>query len=283
MGQDSLSAEAISREQLHRYAQDLVLVYQSERKKTRELAATNAQLVKYAGDLKIIIQELHNTNRQLQEAYLDTIHRLVLAAEYKDEDTGDHIVRMSRYSALLAERYGFGEQEVQDILIAAPMHDVGKIGIPDSILMKPGKLSEEEFTIIRTHPAIGATILAGSSAGILKIAEQIALTHHEKWNGSGYPHGVAGEQIPVVGRIVALADTFDALTSRRPYKDPYPIAVAADIIVKERGRHFDPRLTDLFSDSLQDLVAIKRAVDADLPVVTGYVLSARDSQDIAAS
>jgi putative two-component system response regulator len=129
---------------------------------------------------------------------------------------------MGRYSALIAEKLGLPSKEVQNILYASPMHDVGKIGIPDNILMKPGKLTDEEFGIMKTHSIIGANILAHSKSKILKVAEQIALYHHEKWNGKGYPQGLSGDNIPLVGRIVALADVFDALTSRRPYKDPFP-------------------------------------------------------------
>jgi len=182
----------------------------------------------------------------------------VLAAEYKDEDTGDHIVRMSRYSALIAEKLGLPAEEVQNILYAAPMHDVGKIGIPDSILMKPGKLTDEEFETMKTHSVIGANILAYSKAEVLKLAEQIAISHHEKWNGKGYPQGLAGDNIPLVGRIVGLADAFDALTSKRPYKDPFPVEVALDIIKKDRGEHFDPAIVDVFLKNIDEILKIKQ-------------------------
>jgi len=238
--------ESVNTDQLKKYAEDLTEVYKSEKEKRKELQISEQQLVKYADDLNTTILELKTANQDLQEAYLDTIHRLVLAAEYKDEDTGDHIMRMSSYSALIAKKLGFSAKEVQDILYAAPMHDVGKIGIPDKILIKPGKLTEEEFEVIKTHSTIGAKILANSKAEILKIAEQIALSHHEKWNGRGYPEGFSGDNIPLVGRIVGLADAFDALTSKRPYKDPFPVEVALDIIKKDRGQHFDPDVVDVF-------------------------------------
>ncbi|MBW2678848.1 MAG: HD domain-containing protein [Deltaproteobacteria bacterium] len=240
-------------DQLKKYADDLSKVYQSEKEKRKELQTANKQLVKFADDL-------NKTVKELQEAYLDTINRLVLAAEYKDEDTGDHIVRMSRYSALIAEKMGLSRKEAQDILYAAPMHDVGKIGIPDNILMKPGKLTDEEFDTMKTHHTMGATILAESKAEILRIAQVIAISHHEKWNGRGYPRGLAGDKIPIAGRIVGLADVFDALTSKRPYKIPYPVEVAVDIIQKERGEHFDPDVADVFLENIDEFVKIKEEV-----------------------
>lgn len=236
--------------QLEKYAHDLAEIYKSEKQKRKDLQAANEQLVKFADDL-------NKTVKELQGAYIDTIHRLVLAAEYKDEDTGAHIVRMSYYSALIAEKLGLQAKDVQNILYAAPMHDVGKIGIPDSILMKPGKLTEEEFDLMKIHTTIGAKILANSKSKILQVAEQIALSHHEKWNGKGYPLGLSGDDIPLAGRIVALADVFDALTSKRPYKNPFPVKVAIDIIKKERGQHFDPDVVDIFLENIDEILKIK--------------------------
>nr|HID59845.1 HD domain-containing protein [Desulfobacterales bacterium] len=249
-------------DQLRKYAKDFAEVYRSEKEKRKELEATNQQLVKYAEDLNKTLIELKTVHQYLQQAYLDTIHRLVLAAEYRDEGTGSHIVRISRYSALIAERFGLPADDVQNIVYAAPMHDVGKIGIPDSILMKPGKLTDEEFEIMKTHTTIGANILANSKAKILQVAHQIALSHHEKWNGKGYPQGLSGDKIPLVGRIVSLADVFDALTSRRPYKEPYPVEVALEIIKKERGKQFDPDLVDVFLGNIDEILKIKKEVDS---------------------
>jgi len=244
-------------DQLQKYAKDLAEVYQSKKEKAKELHTTKQQLFQYADDLNQIILELKTANQELQESYLDTIHRLVLAAEYKDEDTGDHIVRMSRYCAFIANKRGLTPMEVQHILYASPMHDIGKIGVPDNILMKPGKLTDEEFETMKTHTTIGAKILAHSKSEILKVAEQIGLYHHEKWNGTGYPHGLSGDTIPLTARIVALADTFDALTSKRPYKDPYPFEVAYNIIKKERSQHFDPAIVDVFLDNIDEILKIK--------------------------
>ncbi len=263
--------------QLKKYADDLGKVYQSEKEKRKELQAANEQLVKFADDLNKTFSELKSTHEELQEAYLDTIHRLVLAAEYKDEDTGDHIVRMSRYSALIAAKLGLPDSDVQNIRYAAPMHDVGKIGIPDNILMKPGKLTDEEFDFMKTHTNIGAKILADSKAEILQLAQQIAVSHHEKWNGRGYPQGILGDKIPNAGRIVGLADVFDALTSRRPYKDPYPVEVAVDIIKKERGEHFDPEVADAFLENLDGFLKIKAEVgSAEEVSLADFIWSERD-------
>jgi len=269
--------DSVDRNQLQKYAEDLAEIYKSEKEKRKALEASNKQLMKYADDMSKIILELKTVHQELRESFLDTIHRLVLAAEYKDEDTGDHIKRMSQYCALIAEKLGLPAKEVQNILYAAPMHDVGKIGIPDSILLKPGKLTEEEFATMKTHTVIGAKILANSKAEILKIAEQIAISHHEKWNGKGYPQGLSGDNIPLVGRIVGLADVFDALTSKRPYKSPYPVEVACDIIKKERGQHFDPDMVDIFLENIDEVLKIKAEVDEAIDVnLSNFTYSERD-------
>jgi len=226
-------------------------------------------------------QKLVAAHEALQASYLDTIHRLVVATEYKDEDTGDHIVRIGRLGALLAKRRGLSDREVEHIGFAAPMHDIGKIGIPDHILLKPGKLTAEEFEIMKTHTTIGARILSKSKSEIIRCAQQIAISHHERWDGSGYPQGLAGERIPITGRIVALADTFDALTSRRPYKEPYPLEQTLAIMQQSRGSHFDPDLLDLFMASIDDIVAIKKEVQDIAPGQLGnFLLSARDREDV---
>jgi len=270
MEKDNLPDASLTSNQLQKYAEDLAKVYQSEREKSKELEAANQQLLKYADDL-------NKTVLELKEAYLDTIHRLALAAEYKDEDTGEHIIRMSRYCALIAEKLGLPAEEVKNILYASPMHDIGKIGIPDTILMKTGKLTEEEFEIMKTHTIIGANLLAHSRAEILQVAEQIAISHHEKWNGTGYPKGLSDDQIPLVGRIAGLADVFDALTSRRPYKEPYPIEEACEIIKKERGKHFDPDVVDVFMENIDEILKIKEEVgSADNALRSGFARSGRD-------
>jgi putative two-component system response regulator len=246
--------------QLKKYAEDLRELYKSEKDKRKDLTDSYRQLLKYAEDLGRNFQRLKTAHDELREAYLDTIQRLVLAAEYKDEDTADHIVRMSRYCFLLAQNLGLPDEKSRDILYASPMHDVGKIGIPDAILMKPGRLTAEEFESMKAHTTIGARIIGDASAEILKLAEEVALVHHEKWNGKGYPRGLAGTDIPMSGRIAAVADVFDALTSRRPYKDPFPVEKALGIIREERGQHFDPDVVDVFLESFDSILEIKEEV-----------------------
>jgi putative two-component system response regulator len=242
--------EPLDKDQLKKYADDLARLYQSEKQKSKDLEEANKQKLQYAKDLNRAFLDLKTSHRKLQESYLDTIHRLAIASEFKDEGTGSHIQRMSKYCALLAEKLGLDSRTAENIRLTAPMHDIGKIGIPDAILLKKGRLSNAEFEVIKTHTIIGAKILADSKSEILQMAQQISISHHEKWNGKGYPFQLAGEEIPLVGRIVALADVFDALISERPYKKAYSLEVAQDIIWKERGQHFDPRIVDVFFDNL---------------------------------
>ncbi len=226
---------------------------------------------------RALLAERNRAYEELKDAYLDTVNRLALAAEYKDEDTGDHILRMSQFSSLLAEKAGLAKEDVENIKYASPMHDIGKIGIPEKILSKKGMLTHEEFDIIKTHTTIGAKILANSKSRILETAKIIALTHHEKWNGKGYPMGLKNCEIPLSGRIVALMDTFDALTSKRPYKDPYPIEVVVKIIKDEREKHFDPDLTDIFLRYIDDFLKIKDKTGNDeLPGLSDFKWSERD-------
>jgi putative two-component system response regulator len=183
---------------------------------------------------------------ELLESRLQIVQRLGLAAEYKDNETGLHVIRMSHFARLLGLAAGMNEAEAEDLLHAAPLHDVGKIGIPDRILQKPGTLDAEERRIMQSHVEIGARIIGEHQRGVLNLAHRIALGHHEKWDGSGYPAGLAGEAIPLEARIVAIADVFDALTSARPYKQAWPVEKALDYLRDNRGRHFDPALVDRF-------------------------------------
>ncbi len=232
-----------------------------ERSLVEERMEAHKQLVTYSEDLARSITELRKAHADLHESYLDTINRLALAAEYKDVETGDHIIRISRYSSLLAEEIGMSREVVENMRYASPMHDVGKIGIPDRILLKPGKLTVDEFEVMKTHTTIGAKILSGSKAEILRIAHEIAISHHEKWDGTGYPRRLSGDRIPMSGRIVGIADVFDALTSARPYKDPYPVDVAFEIIRKQSGTHFDPGLVDTFVSKRGRVKEIMREIN----------------------
>jgi putative two-component system response regulator len=201
-------------------------------------------------------EELKQALEKIKAASLETIYRLSRAAEYKDKDTGAHIQRMSLYSAALARSMGLEEKMVETILYAAPMHDLGKIGIPDSILLKPGSLDAAEWEIMKQHSAIGGEILKGSEAEFIRMGETIALTHHEKWDGSGYPKGLRGIEIPIAGRIAAIADVFDALTSRRPYKEPFSVERSLAIIEEGRGVAFDPEVVDGFFAIKEEILKI---------------------------
>ena len=194
---------------------------------------------------------------ELRETRLQIVQRLGRAAEYKDNETGLHVIRMSHFSKLLALAAGCSPAWAEDLLNAAPMHDVGKIGIPDAVLRKPGPLDADEWATMRRHPEIGAEIFGEHPSGVLQLAREIALAHHEKWDGSGYPRGLAGEAIPVSARIVAIADVFDALTTRRPYKEPWPVQEAMNHIAAQAGKHFDPALVALFAPLLPQLLEIR--------------------------
>ena len=205
----------------------------------------------------LLEQRVAERTQELHDSRLEIIRRLGRAAEFRDNETGLHIIRMSKYSELLGRCAGMSDGEAELLLQASPMHDIGKIGIPDQILLKPGKLNAEEWETMKQHAQIGADLLDGSSAPLLVVAREIALTHHEKWDGSGYPHALRGESIPLVGRIVAVADVFDALTSERPYKAAWPIPKAIELLQAERDRHFDRRLVDLFIANLDAVLAIR--------------------------
>ncbi|WP_280191669.1 HD-GYP domain-containing protein [Delftia sp. PS-11] len=183
---------------------------------------------------------------ELRDTRLQIVQRLGRAAEYRDNETGMHVIRMSHYARILALAAGCSDEWADDLLNAAPMHDVGKIGIPDAILLKKGPLTDEEWAIMRRHPEIGAEIIGEHDSQVLQMACTIALTHHEKWDGKGYPRGLAGEEIPLASRIVAVADVFDALTTARPYKHAWSVDDALAHIAQQAGSHFDPRLVPLF-------------------------------------
>ena len=195
---------------------------------------------------------------ELRETRLQIVQRLGRAAEYKDNETGMHVIRMSHFAHRLALAAGCGAEWADDLLNAAPMHDVGKIGIPDAVLQKPGPLDPQEWATMRRHPEIGAEIIGEHPSGVLRLARSVALAHHEKWDGSGYPAGLAGEHIPLEARIVAVADVFDALTSVRPYKKAWAPEDAMAHIAAQAGQHFDPELVRLFAPLLPELLDIRQ-------------------------
>lgn len=230
-----------------------------------KVKAYNEQQQNYRTDLE---QEVARVTEQLHEAYtgiketsLDTVYRLSQAAEYKDEDTGSHIERVSRFCAAIATKMGFADRMIETLLYAAPMHDLGKIGIPDGILLKPGSLDDGEWEIMKSHCEIGARILRNSRNEFLKMGEIIAMTHHERWDGSGYPDGLSGPEIPMPGRITAVADVFDALTSRRPYREAITVEDGLKHIKGASGGHFDPGVVSAFFLVQENILHIKREYD----------------------
>ncbi|MBF0201486.1 MAG: response regulator [Desulfamplus sp.] len=210
---------------------------------------------------KYLEHQVQEKTRELHETRLEIIKRLGKAAEYKDNDTGLHIERISRYCYHIAKSLGLDESQAYLIMQASPMHDIGKIGVPDHVLKKPGKLDEIEWSQIVPHPEIGAGILDGSRSELLDTARIIALQHHEKWDGTGYPSGLQGEDIHMFARITAVADVFDALTSKRPYKKAWPSKKAVEHITLNKGTHFDPQIVDAFIKILPEILAIQKQFD----------------------
>ncbi len=219
-----------------------------------ELRFLHQKLQGYGSKLERRVRARTN---ELHETRLEIIRRLGLAAEYKDNETGLHIIRISKMCQTLAKAAGMSDREVETLLNASPMHDIGKIGIPDRILLKPGRLDPHEREIMKTHTTIGARMLGDHPSLLLRIAKEVAHCHHERWDGTGYPDGLRGEDIPLSGRICAIADVFDALTSNRPYKKAWSLEDAVAEINRGKASQFDPGLVDLFNDALDEFIAIK--------------------------
>ncbi len=207
---------------------------------------------------KLLAHQVNEKTKELIEARLEIIRKLGIAAEYKDNETGNHIIRMSKTCYLIAEAYGFDQDKMDLFLHTSPMHDIGKIGIPDKVLQKPGKLDPDEWEIMKSHCAIGAEIIGKAESEIMRASKIVAYQHHEKWNGEGYPEGLAGEDIHIYGRIAAVADVFDALISERPYKRAWPVDEAVEYIVGESRKHFDPDVVIAFMKALPE---IKKVVE----------------------
>lgn len=215
----------------------------NEMKAKEELKQVQEELRRHRDHLEDLVKD---RTRKLWKSQLEVVSRLAQASVFRDHKTGMHITRMSRYCAVLGKAIGINRKASAILYHASPMHDVGKLGISDRILLKPGKLNRQEFDLMKTHCDIGAELLSGHNSELLKVAQTIALTHHEKWDGSGYPRGLAGKNIPLAGRITAICDVFDALTSERPYKKAWALEDALREIKKQKGSHFDPYLVDLF-------------------------------------
>ena len=210
------------------------------------------------------ITQLEQAEKDLRLAQEETIHSLSLAAEFRDDETSRHIERMSRYCAVVAKALGLSSERRETIRLAAKMHDVGKIGVPDAILLKPGKLTEEEFEVMKTHAEIGHDILSGATSELATTAQVIAWTHHEKIDGSGYPRGLTGDTIPLEGRIAAVADVFDAVTTNRVYRKAFTLPEALGILNEGRRTHFDAEILDLFLDRMDEILTLKETLDEGL-------------------
>ncbi len=258
-GAEDFLIKPIDRSELAARVRSLLRVkeYYEYAKKKEYYQALEQQVKKQTRQLETALSELKENNVTLTKAHLDTMYRLSIAAEYRDEDTAGHIRRISHYSSEIARQLGLPTKMVNNIYHASPLHDVGKIGVPDHILLRPGELSPEEWQIMKSHTVIGGRILEGSKSELMQMAEQIAVSHHERFDGSGYPHGLKGEQIPLAGRIVALADVFDALTSKRIYKPVYSNEYALEYIKKSSGKHFDPEIIAAFFKGQNDILAIQ--------------------------
>ncbi|HHJ13006.1 MAG TPA: HD domain-containing protein [Gammaproteobacteria bacterium] len=232
-----------------------------------EFIARISNLLNWSSQQKLIHQRARWLEQRVTEATSEirkreheTLLRLARAGEYRDEDTGNHVLRMARYSRLIAEQLGLSNADCETIELAAPMHDIGKIGVPDHILRKPGRLTHAEFEIMKQHTVFGYEILKDSPSQYLQTGAVIALNHHERFNGTGYPNRLGGREIPLVARIVSVADAYDALTSERPYKNAWPSEKAVDYIESQRGRFFDPEIVRAFVACLEQAIAIHDAI-----------------------
>jgi putative two-component system response regulator len=238
--------------QLLRFAEDLRQSIRREQDAKRQLGAIVDQLQSYTIDLRKAVGAERERTEQLEKAYLDTILRLARASAFRDDETQAHADRLGIYSGTLATTLGLPSRESRMLAAVAPMHDIGKIGIPDAILHKDGALNEEEWVVMRRHPGIGASLLRGSNSELIETARLVALTHHEAWDGSGYPQGLRADQIPIVGRIVRVADVYDALRSPRPYKGSIAHEESCRILRQGDGRtrpsDFDPQVLEAFQD-----------------------------------
>jgi len=231
----------------------------------RNLLKLRRQQLKLEEQADVLSERVKRSTKDIHEREEETLMRLAKAGEFRDEETGNHVLRMARYSALIATAIGMDVTYADIILKAAPLHDIGKLGVPDHILLKPGKLTADEWDIMSRHPAIGHEILKGSGSKYISMGADIALSHHEKFDGSGYPRGLVGEGIPLAGRIVAIADVYDALTSARPYKPAWNSERAFRFLADNSGRHFDPRLVRPFLELRDRVSEIQRELQDGAP------------------
>lgn len=245
---------------------ELVIAVANALKRRRDEQTNRRLLERFRGmvtergdQLEQAVTELRMVEGEVRGAQAETIVRLARMVEFRDEETGAHVQRMSGYCAELASRLRIPDERCEMIRLASQLHDVGKIAVPDSVLLKAGRLTPEEFELMKSHAVVGYEMLFGSVSSVMRLAATIALTHHERWDGQGYPRGLEGEEIPLEGRIAAVADVFDALTSERPYRPAFPVTAATDTMRAERGSHFDPHLLDTFIEGLPGILAIREA------------------------
>ena len=256
-GANDFIAKPVDLTELQVRSASLLKIKEHQDELRRYQAELEALVDKRTEALRNTLDEMAEAQRQTYDAQLETIHRLAVAAEYKDSNTAAHINRVSYYCALLGKAMNLSPGDTEILKHASPMHDVGKIGIPEEILLKPGKLDAEEWKIMRQHTTFGARILGDSESELLKAGEVIAISHHEQWDGNGYPDGLKGEDIPVMGRICAVADVFDAITTKRPYNEAMPNENAIELIKEKKGNHMDPHIVDLFMENLEDIYEIQ--------------------------
>jgi two-component system response regulator RpfG len=223
----------------------------------RNLLTLRRQQLALEDRRRLLEHMVEDATREVREREKETLLRLARAGEFRDEETGFHLIRMSRYSRIIASAIGLERDEVETVELAAPLHDIGKIGIPDGILLKPEKLNAEEWDVMRRHPVIGHEILKGSASKYVRMGALIALGHHEKYDGSGYPNGLVGDHIPLCARIVAVADVYDALTTARPYKKAWKREQANEYLEAQRGKHLDPRLVDAFGAMHKEVMEVQ--------------------------
>lgn len=258
IGADDFLIKPVNPSELQARVRNLLLVKDYRDHMKRYTAELETQVAIRTQELHKAFDQLKQVNFQLKGSTLDTIRRLSTAAEYRDTATGAHIWRISHYSQLIAREMELSPDEVEDILYASPMHDIGKIATPDHILLKPGKLTQDEWSIMEEHTLIGEQILSGSSQSLLAMAGDIASGHHERWDGSGYPRGLSSEDIPLSARITAVADVFDALTTERVYKDAWTTDKAFEYIKEKSGSHFDPGCVKAFLGSSIEVLRIQQ-------------------------
>lgn len=260
-GADDFLSKPIDQVELRARCQSLLKVKVYNDHMVSHKKILEEEVDKQTRQLRQAFNDLKTASEKVKQAALDTTFRLAQASEYKDTETGSHIKRMGYYTEAIARAMALSPQDIEAILYASPMHDIGKIGIPDRILLKPGSLDEQEWVFMQQHTIIGGNILSGSDSYVIQMAEQIALEHHEKWDGCGYPKGLKGQEISLWGRISTIADIFDALTTRRPYKIAFPMEYSLEILEKNRGTHFDPGVVDAFFSIKDEILSIRMKYD----------------------